>query len=206
LASELEAGGTARERDPADVTAAPGYGVDCGTLDDARLDLRHVGYCAYCDRLVVRAPDGSCPVEGHGSRALTGRMVLLGDEPVPVLPRFNLAAFLIPPLWGPAHGQWIGVAFLPIWLFMDSVIGVAGYGGNVTRVAAAIVVGLTLAFQVWFGRRGNGLAFRRVWDKMTLEAFVRRERVWAIVSVPVAVALVSWVFYFHLVLEATPSR
>lgn len=176
---------------------------ELGTLEDARLDLRHVGYCAYCDRLVERAPDGTCPVEGHGSHALTGRIVLIGDEPVPVLPRFNLAAFLIPPIWGPAHGQWIGAAFLPIWLFMDSIIAKESYGGSVTRVAAIGVVGFTLAFQVWFGSRGNGLAFRRVWDKTTVDAFVRGQRIWAVVSVPVAAALVGWAVYFHLVLEAT---
>lgn len=176
---------------------------ELGTLEDARLDLRHVGYCAYCDRLVERTMDGGCPVEGHGTRALTGRIVLLADEPVPVLPRFNLAAFLIPPIWGPAHGQWIGAVFLPIWLFMDSIIAQQSYGGNVTRIAAMGVVGLTVAFQVWFGLRGNGLAFRRVWDKTTVDAFVRGQRIWAVVSVPVAAALVGWAVYFHLVLEAT---
>ena len=177
-----------------------------GTLDDARLDLRHVGYCAYCDRLVERAPDGSCPVEGHGSRALTGRIVLLADEPVPALPRFNWAAFLIPPLWGPAHGEWLGIVFLPIWLFADSIIGVSGYGGNVTRVVAVLVLALTLAFQVWFGRRGNGMAFRRVWDTTTVEAFARRERVWAMASIPLALAIVGWAVYFHLVLEVASPR
>jgi hypothetical protein len=172
-----------------------------GGLADALIAVRFAGYCVYCDRMVERMPDGSCP-EGHPAEAVSGRITLDGSEGVPQLPRFNLAAFLIPPIWGPAHGQWVGAIFLPMWLFMDSIISSADRGGVGTTVAAVVVVGCTLAFGAFFAKRGNGLAYRRVCARMSVDEYVRRERIWAIASVPVAAALVGWALWFHLVFEA----
>jgi hypothetical protein len=174
-------------------------------LDDAALPLRTAGYCVACDRLVERAADGSCP-NGHPAEAVSGRLLLDGSEPVPQLPRFNLAAFLIPPVWGPAHGQWVGAIFLPIWLFMDSIIASAGRGGVATEIAAAVVVLCTLAFGAFFAKRGNGLAFRRVIGRVSVGEYVRRERLWAIASVPAAALLLGWALWYRLVFAATIGR
>jgi len=176
-----------------------------GGRDDAAVGIRLAGYCVYCDRIVQRASDGSCP-KGHAADGITGSVPLEPGEAVPALPRFNLAAFLMPPIWGPAHGQWVGAAFLPIWLFMDSIIASSGRGGMVTRVAAAAVVACTLAFETFFAKRANGLAFRRVIGRVSVEQYVRRERVWAIASVPAAAALVAWALWFHLVFEVSAVR
>lgn len=183
--------------DPADTPEAPQDGRPRG-IDAARLVVREAGYCVLCNRIVERRTDGSCPAE-HPAEAITGRIVLGGREALPVLPAFNLAAFLIPPVWGPAHGQWVGAIFLPIWLFMDSIIATADRSPFGWLVAAFVVLA-TLAFQAVFARRANGLAFRRVWDRVTVEEFVARQRVWAAVSIPLAVALVGWAVYFRLVL------
>ena len=64
-----------------------------------------------------------------------------------------------------------------------------------------MVVGCTLAFEAFFAKRANGLAYRRVCDRMSVEEYVRRERVWAIASVPAAAALIGWALWFHLVFE-----
>lgn len=170
-----------------------------GGIEAARLVIRETGYCVLCNKMVEREPDGSCP-NGHPAGAVTGNVALGADEPVPTLPAFNLAAFLIPPVWGPVHGQWAGAVFLPIWLFMDSIIATA----RDTRfgwLMAAFVVASTLAFQFVFARRANGMAYRRVWERTTVDEFVRRQRVWARVSVPAALALVAWAVYFRLVLS-----
>ena len=174
-----------------------------GTIDDARIDVRVAGYCALCDRIVERAQDGSCP-QGHPAEAVTGRVLLGPREAVPVLPRFNLAAFLVPPIWGPAHGQWVGVVFLPMWLFVDSIVASGGAGGVPTRSASLVVVVATLAFQAFFAKRANGLAWRRVAEKVPVALFARRERWWAIASVPVAAALLGWAVWFHLAFSAAP--
>ena len=166
-------------------------------LDEARIDLRVIGYCVMCDRIVERAEDGSCPA-GHPAETVTGRVLLGPRDDVPVLPRFNLAAFLLPPVWGPAHGQWIGAIFLPMWLFVDSIIGSANAGGTATRIAAAVVVVVTLAFQAFFAKRANGLAWRRNPDHTPVAEFATRQLIWAVASVPVAAALVGWAVWFRV--------
>ncbi len=143
-------------------------------------------------------PDGTCPV-GHPAAALSGAIPLDADEPLPQLPRFNIGAFALPPVWGPAHGQWVGAIFLPIWLFADSAIAAASRGG-IARIGAVLVAVLTLAFQAFFAKRANGVAWRRVSDRMGIDQFVRRERVWALVCVPLGLALLGWAFYYRLVL------
>lgn len=171
-------------------------------LDEARLDLRSVGYCVLCERLVEREPDGRCS-QGHPAEAIHGRMLLTAEEPVPVLPRFNPGAFLLPMIWGPAHGQWVGALFLPIWLFADSAIASAVRMGGAMYLAAAVVAAGTLGFQVFFARHANGVAFRRVMGRMSAEEYVRRERVWAIACAPVAAALLAWAIWFDFVRRAT---
>lgn len=170
--------------------------------DAARLELRLAGYCVHCDRIVERAGDGSCP-QGHPAAGITGRVVLAEGEPVPALPRFNLAAFLIPPVWGPAHGQWAGAIFLPLWVFADSTFRTAGEGAA-TAVAAVVVGTGTLAAMAWFGKRANGLAWRRRWDQVTVARFARVQRRWALAAVPAAAALLSLALYFDLVV--LPAR
>lgn len=186
----------------------PGLGPDAprpsvAGIEEARIDLRTAAYCVHCDALVERQLNGTCPA-GHPAEALTGRILLAADEPVPSLPSFNLAAFLIPPVWGPAHGIWVGAIFLPIWLFADSVIvSAVRYGGRGQWVGAAIVLAATLTFEYFFARRANGVAFRRVMHTMTAEQYARRQRAWAIASVPVAVVLIAWGVYFDGVLGQT---
>ena len=173
------------------------------SIEDARIDLRTAAYCVICDALVERQLDGTCPA-GHPAQALTGRILLDADEPVPSLPRFNLAAFLIPPIWGPAHGIWAGAIFLPIWLFADSVIvSAVRYGERGQWIGAALVIAATLAFEYFFARRANGVAFRRIMHKATAGEYARRQRTWAIVAIPVAAALIGWGVYFDTVLAST---
>ena len=166
--------------------------------DDALLGVRFAGYCVMCDRIVERKADGSCP-EGHSADGITGRIVLVDDERVPVLPRFNWGAFLLPFIWGPAHESWVGMIFLPIWLFMDSIISTADKGGIPTTIGSVIVVVLTLTFQAYYAKRANGVAFRRVTDRQTVEEYARRERLWAVACAPVAALLVAWMVWFHVV-------
>lgn len=171
-----------------------------GDLADARLELRSVGYCVICERLVERGLDGRCPA-GHVPEALHGQMLLAADEPVPVLPRFNLAAFLIPPIWGPANGQWVGALFLPIWLFADSAIVSAVLRGGWMWIAAVVVACGTLGFQYFFARHANGVAFRRLIGRVSVDEYLRRQRLWAVAAVPAATLLLGWAVYYDLVLR-----
>jgi len=183
----------------------PLHAAPAADLDDARLDVRVAGYCVYCDHIIARAEDGSCP-KGHPADGVTGRIVLVDDDPVPELPAFNWAAFLLPFVWGPAHGQWVGVVFLPIWLFADSIVGTAGRGGGAATIGAIVVMVCTLAFEWFFAKRANGLAFRRVIPTQSAEEFARRQRLWTMAAVPVAMLLLGWVFWFRVVVAPTLAR
>ncbi len=163
--------------------------------------MRRAGYCVLCDRMVEVDAGGGCSADpSHPVQAISGIVVLDGAEPVPQLPRFNWAAFLVPPVWGPAHGQWAGVIFLPIWLFADGAVASAP-GRGVPGIAGAVaIVVLTAAAQGWFGKRANGLAWRRVAGRISIERFRAQQRSWAIAMVPVAALLLGWATYYQLVL------
>lgn len=167
-------------------------------LDAARLDLRQAGYCVHCNAIVERDQWGAC-ANGHPAEAVSGRIMLSAEEPLPVLPRFNLAAFLIPPVWGPAHGQWAGAFFLPIWLFADSAIVASLSRGAGSKLVAAVVVVATLAAQWWFSSRANGLGWRHVCDRFSVEEFLARQRLWAALAIPLALLLLSWAVWFDVV-------
>jgi hypothetical protein len=167
-------------------------------MERARLHVRQAGYCVLCNRIVERLEDGGCPV-GHPPEAVNGRIVLDDSEPVPSLPRFNVAAFLIPPVWGPAHGQWAGAVFLPIWLFLDSIIASAS-AGPVAAAVATVAIFATLGFQAIFARRANGMAYRRVWEDTSIDRFLRVQRIWAYAAVPAVLLMIGWAVWFRLVI------
>lgn len=165
----------------------------------ARLELRSAGYCVLCNRIVRREPDGTC-AKGHPAEAISGHVLLIDDERPPALPAINWAAFLVPMVWGPAHGLWVGAIFLPIWLFADSIIGSSMGGGAGSPLGGVFVTGVTLAGQWWFARRANGLAWRRVADRIDPAAFVAKQRAWLAFMVPLAVLLYGWGVYYRIFL------
>lgn len=170
-----------------------------GTLQSARAGLRIAGYCVACDRVIVRRDDGSCP-EGHPPAAVCGRIVLEDAEEPPSLPRFNIAAFLVPPVWGPANGQWAGAIFLPMWLFADSSVAAAFGRAPVFAIVATFVVAATVAAQAFFALRANGLAYRRVCTRVSIAEFTARQRTWVYAAVPLATLLYGWGLYYRLLL------
>lgn len=168
---------------------------DSADTPAARLELRSAAYCVLCNRIVERSGDGRCAA-GHPPQALTGKLPLQEGQSLPQLQGFNWAAFLLPAVWGPAHGQWAGLFFLPIWLFVDSSVASASVN-SVTLAVAVIVVATTLAFQAVFARRANGMAWRRVWASMSVEEFTRRQRLWTLACAPSATVLLMGAAYYR---------
>jgi hypothetical protein len=144
-----------------------------------------------CDRFVDRAEDGSCP-NGHPARLVYGSVVVAPGQPTPRMPPFNVAAFLIPPVWGLWYRQWFALFFVALWFFAFRAAQLsAGKGVGFVAIAALIVLG-TVAFQFFFGRRANALAWRRMCHRQTLAHFVRDQRWWAVGAVVVVVAAGVW--------------
>lgn len=172
---------------------------------DARLPVRFAGYCDACHCIVECTAGGDCP-QGHDANTVSGRLVLVDDDPLPRLPRFNWAAFLLPFIWGPAHELWVGLVFLPAWLFMKTIISAAEKAGIPPTLGSVIVVVFTLAAQASFAKRANGLAYRREIEWRSAEEYIRRERVWAGASASVVALLVVWVVWFEIVVAPRLSR
>lgn len=119
------------------------------------------------------------------------------EEPTqPELPPFNWGAFLMPPIWGVAHGQWAGVFFLPAWAFVDNVLRGERAFGVWTLVLGAGMVLATLALQFAFARNANRVAWRHADGRLTVEAFVRRQRYWAVASALLAVGMAVWIWAY----------
>ena len=113
-------------------------------------------------------------------------------QPLPSLPRFNWGAFLIPPVWGVAHGLWAGVFFLPLWAFVDNLARSSNSGPVWMRGLALVAAIGTLAFQYEYASTANRLAWRRSGGRLPLEAFLRRERLWAAGGVVTIAVLAVW--------------
>lgn len=165
--------------------------------DAARLQLPQAGYCVLCDAIVELDADGRCS-SGHPAEVVAGRMVLAPGDELPRLPRFNWGAFAFPVLWGPAHGEWAGVVFLPVWLFLDNIVSTAPGRPPFVAVFAGFAVAVTVGAQLFFAKRGNGQAWRKVCDHVTVADFVRRERVWAWVCGPLGVGALTWAVWYRL--------
>lgn len=109
------------------------------------------------------------------------------------LPRFNWGAFLMPPIWGVAHGQWAGVFFLPAWAFVDNVLRAERAFGVWTTVLGWVMVLATLGLQVGFAMNADRVAWRKRREGVTLETYLRRQRYWAIASAVMAVGMAVWI-------------
>lgn len=113
------------------------------------------------------------------------------------LPRVNLGALLLPPIWGPAHGIWVSILFYPAWLVADNAFYAAASEPTPLSVTLAVLIGImlvgvTVAFSIvaqpYAAHRAERLGVGRA-------TYLRRERWWAlggIVGAVVIVALATW--------------
>ncbi len=112
------------------------------------------------------------------------------------IPSFNWGAFFLPPIWGIAHGQWPGIFFLPLWVFVDNMLrnpNAPGAWGTVLGVSMAAV---TLAFQAGFAANANRFAWQRVAGRVTPERFAGRQRLWAIAGALTVSGMAVWIVVF----------
>lgn len=131
---------------------------------------------------------------------LTDEQIAEEEKFLKGLPRVNLGALFLAPVWGPAHGMWAAFLFFVAWLFTDNVIYAATVEPSVMSVmlAAAMVVvlvGATVVFaivaQPLAAHRAESLGVSR-------ETYLRRQRIWAVVGAVVAVAVVAFATWYNL--------
>lgn len=120
------------------------------------------------------------------------------------LPRFGLGAFLLTPIWAPAHGFWIAVLLYPAWVFVDSLFRQAYLQQTAwSWVVAALICLATVGVSAWIAVSGQRNAYLRVAGKVPLKTYLARERIWNILSVPVAIAVLAFATYYNLVVFPT---
>ncbi|MDR0514784.1 MAG: hypothetical protein LBG81_06460 [Coriobacteriaceae bacterium] len=135
--------------------------------------------------------------------ALTDEQIAQEEAFLKGLPRLNLGALFMPPIWGPAHGMWATVLFYPLWLFADNAIYAAWSERTpLAFVVAALVFASLTAGTVAFAILGQPFAAHRAASKgMARLDYLKRERLWAVVSLVLAVAMLAWASYYNLALR-----
>lgn len=117
------------------------------------------------------------------------------------LPAVNWGALFMPAVWGPAHGQWITILFYPLWIFADSCLLNAVFYGGFTIVLAVTVVLGTAGLMIFFARTVGQKAYLRVAHKTTLEDYLRRERIWVVVSILIALLFIGLATWYNVVIR-----
>ena len=160
--------------------------------------MRYVGVCRACKDFVELDKSFGCKAAGHG-REFIGAAELIGKgDPLPRLPKMNWGAFLMPALWGPAHGQWYLILMYPIWLFLDNIIYTAVWQGGWYVPLAALCLAVMVAFMAMYGRGANTFAYLRVAQTRTLEEYLSRERVWTCAMAAIALVFVVFATWYNL--------
>ncbi len=139
---------------------------------------------------------------------LTDEQIAEEDRFLAGLPRVNIGALLMPPVWGPVHGMWAAFLFYPAWLVADNVIYGAASEPSVLNVAFAVLTGaVVVACSVAFSIVSQPFAAHRAADQgVSREAYLRRQRVWAVVSAVLAVLVVGLATYYNLVIRPTVGQ
>ncbi len=131
---------------------------------------------------------------------LTDEQIRREDEFMKGLPRFNVGAFLIPFIWGPANGFWITILYYPAWMFVDNMLymtyceqnllfGILGFS------ALALILGVSVVFSIV----SQPLAAHRAEDKgINRETYLKRQRIWAVVGIVVAVLAVGLATFYNI--------
>ncbi|HET6497686.1 MAG TPA: hypothetical protein VFH17_01330, partial [Coriobacteriia bacterium] len=105
---------------------------------------------------------------------------------------------LIPPIWGLANGQWPGIFFLPLWVFIDNVLHGPRPFGAWSVAIGLVMAGLTVGAQALFAANANRVAWSRVGDRMSAEQYARRQRIWGIAGAFIFLGMAVWVTLFML--------
>lgn len=111
----------------------------------------------------------------------------------------------MPGIWGPAHGFWACILFYPLYLFADNLFYGAYESGEPWIVAIAIIVGIALLLlHIGFARVSLPLSAHKAENSgVPRETYLKRERIWAVISIILAIAAVAWATYFNLVIRPT---
>ncbi len=137
------------------------------------------------------------------ARELTDEEIAREEEFLRGVPRLNIGALFLPPIWGPAHGFWATILFYPLWLFADNTF-YAAYSERsaLSIVFAVIVFALLTAATVIFAIVSQPMAAHRAAEHgVSKEKYLARQRVWAVVCVVVGAIMIAAATYYNIVIR-----
>lgn len=136
---------------------------------------------------------------------LTDEQIKAEEEFLRGMPPINIGAFLLPPIWGPAHGMWATIVYYPIWLFADNVFYAAWSERTPLAIGVGAVVFVTLlAITLVFARLSQPFAAHRAVARgISKERYLKRERVWAVACAAVGAAALAAATYYNLAVRPT---
>ncbi len=119
------------------------------------------------------------------------------------LPRINWGAFFMPPIWGPAHGFWVTILWYPAWLLADNVVYWATQTPSPLAIALAVLtLAILLVATIVFAIVSQPFAAHRAEKRgIDRQTYLRRQRIWAIVSFVIAVVMVVLATYYNLAIR-----
>lgn len=131
---------------------------------------------------------------------LTDEQIAKEEKFLRGLPRVNMGALLLAPVWGPAHGMWPAFLFFVAWLFVDNAIWAASVQPTVMNVVLATVmlVGLVAATVVFAIVAQPFAAHRAEAMGVDRATYLRRQRAWAVAGAVAAVAVVAFATWYNL--------
>lgn len=119
------------------------------------------------------------------------------------IPRFNLGAFLLPPVWGPIHGFWVSIIFYPLWLVADNCfVAALAHPSPLTVTLGVVVLVLLVAITVAFSIVSQPIAWHRAAERgMDKQTYLKRQRMWAVICAVIGAALIAAATYYNLVFD-----
>lgn len=136
---------------------------------------------------------------------LTDEQIQHEEEFLQGIPRINLGALFMPPIWGAAHGIWAALLFYPVWLFADNTFYAAFTERTPLAIIIALIVLVTLtAITVAFSLIGQPFAAHRAAERgVSKEDYLRKQRIWSVVSVIIGLLMIAGATYYNLVIRPT---
>lgn len=116
------------------------------------------------------------------------------------LPRVNLGALFMPPVWGPVHGFWATILYYPGLLLADNLIYAAWQDPTPLAVVLAVLVAVIIVVvTVMFAIVSQPIAAHRAEAAGVSRAqYLKRQRVWAVASFVILLVMVGLATYYNL--------
>ena len=134
---------------------------------------------------------------------LTPEQIAAEEELMEGLLPINIGAFICPVIWGPAHGHIITLLYYPLWIFIDYELFFAYTNPEPMSIAfASIMIVVLIVVSLIYARLAQPLAAHRAAAKgKSKERYKREERIWAVVSIIIAIAVIAFATWYNLTIR-----